>query len=146
MKDEHDKYTLELGSPMPAPRPAGARCQAGEAKTKPIPRRGNAYARTVQDDPLGLAKIPACATSDHPASVFNRTHYVPVSFVAKDWSVTPRRIRSLLAAQRLEGRRQENGYWEVVYPYHFIIGTRGPVLKRQQAPKRGRPKLAWSAE
>ena len=39
--------------------------------------------------------------------------YVPVSFVAKDWNVTPRRIRALLAAQRLQGRREANGYWEV---------------------------------
>jgi len=115
-------------------------------KAKPIPKRGNVYARVVQDDPYGLAQIPACATSDHPASVITRTHYVPVSFVAKDWCVTPRRIRSLLAEKRLDGRQQENGYWEVVYPYRFVIGTRGPVLKRQQTPKRGRPKLVRSAE
>jgi hypothetical protein len=72
--------------------------------------------------------------------------YVPVSFVAKDWNVTPRRIRSLLAAERLTGRQGANGYWEVAYPYRFIIGTRGPVLKRQQKPKRGRPKLEERAE
>lgn len=60
--------------------------------------------------------------------------YVPVSFVAKDWSVTPRRIRSLLATGRLLGRVQDNGYWEVHYPYSFTFGTRGPSLKRQQRP------------
>ena len=61
--------------------------------------------------------------------------YVPVSFVARDWKVTPRRIRALLAAGRLQGRLQENGYWEVCYPYSFTFGTRGPGLKRQQKPE-----------
>ncbi|MDP2759870.1 MAG: hypothetical protein Q8O64_05610 [Sideroxyarcus sp.] len=59
-------------------------------------------------------------------------HFVPVSFVAKDWNVTARRIRALLAAGRLAGRVQENGYWEVRFPYLLTFGTRGPVLKRQQ--------------
>ena len=58
--------------------------------------------------------------------------FVPVSFVAKDWKVTPRRIRSLLAAGRLAGRLQVNGYWEVRYPYFLSLGTRGPALKHQQ--------------
>ena len=62
--------------------------------------------------------------------------FVPVSFVAKDWQVTPRRIRALLAAGRLAGRLQENGYWEVRFPYSFTFGTRGPGLKRQQKPKK----------
>lgn len=65
--------------------------------------------------------------------------FVPVSFVAKDWNVIPRRIRALLASGRLAGRRQENGYWEVLYPYSFTFGTRGPSLKRQQRPPK-RPK------
>ncbi len=101
------------------------------AKGKPQPKRGNWPARTVLED--GAAIIL-------PGSI-NPPRYVPVSFVAKDWNVTPRRIRSLLAAQRLEGRREVNGYWVVAYPYRYIIGTRGPLLKRQQKPKRGRPKL-----
>lgn len=62
--------------------------------------------------------------------------FVPVSFVAKDWKVSSRRIRALLAALRLEGRRQENGYWEVAYPYRFTFGQRGPALKRQQKAER----------
>jgi len=107
------------------------------------PKRGNSFARTVQEESAG--KLPACATTPTPNSL-SRSYFVPVSFVAKDWNVTPRRIRSLLAAQRLEGRQEANGYWEVAYPYRFIIGTRGPVLKRQQKPKRGRPKSAGSAE
>jgi hypothetical protein len=80
------------------------------------------------------------------ASSSVKDNYVPVSFVADDWNVTPRRIRSLLAAGRLNGRREANGYWEVAYPYCFIIGTRGPALKRQQKPKRGRPKTEEKAE
>lgn len=66
-------------------------------------------------------------------------HYVPVSFVAKDWNVTPRRIRALLASGRLVGCLRENGYWEVRFPYLFTFGTRGPSLKRQQRPPK-RPK------
>lgn len=63
-------------------------------------------------------------------------HLVPVSFVAKDWKVTPRRIRALLAAGRLEGCRQDNGYWEVYHPYRVVYGLRGPALKRQKKPER----------
>jgi len=58
--------------------------------------------------------------------------FVPVSFVAKDWKVNTRRIRSLLADFRLEGRRLDNGYWEVAYPYRFTFGQRGPALKRSR--------------
>lgn len=110
---------------------------------KPQPKRGNSFARTVREHITGEA--PACATTDSPAASLWKNYFVPVSFAAKDWNVTSRRIRALLAAQRLEGRRQENGYWEVAYPYRFIMGTRGPVLKRQQKPKRGRPKAELSA-
>ena len=108
------------------------------------PKRGNAFVRQVREDQP--AKLPECASTDSPVGTLNPSHYVPVSFVAKDWNVTPRRIRSLVAAQRLVGRQGANGYWEVVYPYRFIIGTRGPQLKRQQKPKRGRPKSVGSAE
>jgi hypothetical protein len=94
------------------------------------PKRGNLFHRTVIVKALSPVDV----------------NYVPVSFVAKDWNVTSRRIRSLLAAGRLAGRREINGYWEVCYPYRFIIGTRGPVLKRQQKPKRGRLLSVVSAE
>lgn len=69
-------------------------------------------------------------------SVWMGSYFVPVSFVAKAWNVTPRRIRALLCAGRLEGRLQPNGYWEVVYPYKFTIGRRGPALKRSQKQER----------
>lgn len=106
------------------------------------PKRGSQIERIVREAAAGDA--PACATTDNPASI-NKNYFVPVSFAAKDWNVTPRRIRSLLTATRLEGRRQVNGYWEVAYPYRFIIGTRGPALKRSQTPKRGRPKAELRA-
>jgi hypothetical protein len=73
-------------------------------------------------------------------------NFVPVSFVAKDWNVTPRRIRALLSAGRLDGRVQVNGYWEVRYPYSFVFGTRGPSLKRQQKPAKRPQLVAASAE
>ena len=77
----------------------------------------------------------AAAAAVLPQKRFTR-YFVPVSFVAKDWNVTPRRIRALLAAGRLEGRLQDNGYWEVAHPYRFTFGLRGPALKRSQKPER----------
>ena len=110
------------------------------AKGKPQPKRGNWLARTVREDAPAVIPPGLPALID-PTGAINRTRYVPVSFVAKDWNVTPRRIRSLLVAKRLEGHREVNGYWVVSYPYHYIMGTRGPLLKRQRKPKRGRPPL-----
>ncbi len=96
------------------------------------PKRGNSYARQVREE---HSQAPACATKS--SSERWAIYYVPVSFVAKDWNVTARRIRFLLSEGRLEGRQTTNGYWEVAYPYRFVIGTRGPVLKRQQEPAKG---------
>ena len=64
------------------------------------------------------------------------TQFLPVSFVAKDWQVSPRRIRFLLCEGRLKGRLLDNGYWEVAYPYLYLLGTRGSALKRMQKPER----------
>jgi hypothetical protein len=61
--------------------------------------------------------------------------YLPVSMVARDWAVSPRRVRALLLAGRLAGRQQENGYWEVLYPYTVTEGRRGPQMRRR-APKK----------
>lgn len=124
-----------------ASRPIRPAAPAAGAKSRP--KRGDRFARLVSEDPA--VKLPDCATSDSPVGSLNSSHYVPVSFVAKDWNVTSRRIRSLLAAKRLEGLQQANGYWVVSYPYRFIIGTRGPALKRSQASKRGRPKAELRA-
>jgi hypothetical protein len=56
---------------------------------------------------------------------------VPVSMAAKDWRVTPRRIRALLASGRLEGRK-DGGHWVVAFPYRYTFGSRGAQLKRFQ--------------
>lgn len=64
------------------------------------------------------------------------TQFLPVSFVAKDWQVSPRRIRFLLGEGRLKGRLLDNGYWEVAYPYLYLLGTRGSALKRMQKQER----------
>ncbi len=61
---------------------------------------------------------------------------LPVSAVAREWGVTPRRVRALLVAGRLSGRQLANGYWEVFYPYRYVFGKRGPVLKCQQRQDR----------
>jgi len=73
------------------------------------------------------------ASSDRPGACFVR--YLPVAFAARDWKVSVRRIRALLAAKRLEGRQEPNGYWEVAYPYRFTFGQRGPALKRSRKPE-----------
>lgn len=57
--------------------------------------------------------------------------WLPVSHVAKDWGVSTRRVRVLLDGGRLDGRKQENGYWEVKFPYSITTGTRGPASRRE---------------
>lgn len=88
----------------------------------------------VFDEQCETGKLPKGAERKPVAAFGTYAHFVPVSFVAKDWNVTPRRVRALLAAGRLHGQVQPNGYWEVRYPYIFTMGTRGPALKRQQRP------------
>ena len=104
-----------------------------DIRTKPF----NYYGRATVDAASNGASLPACAEL-LPLPIFAAVdgYFVPVSFVAKDWNVTPRRIRALLAAGRLAGRLQDNGYWVVHYPYLFTLGTRGPTLKRNQKPKK----------
>jgi len=144
MKDEHDQHTKDLIADAGVP--SSARVERSSPRGDRQPKRGNSVARTIRESlPMDGKGLPDCLKRETGAFGYLQA-FVPVAFVAKDWQVTSRRIRSLLAAKRLEGRRQENGYWEVAYPYHFIIGTRGPVLKKQQAPKRGRPKLVVIGE
>jgi hypothetical protein len=54
----------------------------------------------------------------------------------------------MLVEGRLNGRRLENGYWEVFYPYSYVFGTRGPQIKRQRdlperAPKKAERMQEW---
>jgi len=136
--------------PIKPPQAATAHPPQGGAlagkRGKAQPKRGSAFARRREDVPSSKAPIPDCATNSAPASALWGNYFVPVSFAANDWKVTSRRIRSLLAEGRLTGRRLDNGYWEVAYPYQYYIGTRGPALKRSQLPKRGRPKLVGITE
>ncbi len=72
--------------------------------------------------------MPACARlAGIPNMEGLEGYFVPVAFAAKDWGVIPRRIRALLAAGRLAGRKEANGYWEVLYPYALTLGRRGPA-------------------
>jgi len=129
MNDEqqHEAKAAEAASAPPA-----HAAQPPPRKAKPQPKPFDAI-RSVPDEKAFCAPKPECAKTVL-AFGFEGGHFVPVSFVAKDWNVTPRRIRALLAAGRLAGRLQENGYWEVRFPYSFTFGTRGPGLKRQQRP------------
>jgi len=56
---------------------------------------------------------------------------VPVAMAAKDWKVTPRRIRFLLNEGRLEGHRGLNAYWLVclILPLPLHIRGKGHGFK-----------------
>lgn len=101
--------------------------------------------QSVRKHATGSGRAPSAkpvlldASADRPGARFVR--YVPVAFAALDWKVSARRIRALLAAKRLEGRREANGYWEVAYPYRFTFGQRGPALKRSRKPEAKREPL-----
>jgi len=83
---------------------------------------------------LAPGREVCAAPAAHPPP--DASSFVPVAMAARDWKVSPRRIRVLLVESRLEGRREANGYWEVAYPYRFTFGQRGPALKRQQKQER----------
>lgn len=138
MKDENDHYTAEIiqlpaaagGVGTKHPTPQGCGALPIETKAKPFDGRKSVMDRQTEFAPK--PKEGRLAYSNGIQSI----SFVPVAFAAKDWSVTPRRIRALLAEGRLAGQMQPNGYWEVRYPYLYTFGTRGPSLKRQQRPKK----------
>jgi len=78
---------------------------------------------------------PSKLTDDGTPGGYGRP-VVSVSSVAREWGISPRRVRVMLAEGRLDGRQLDNGYWEVNYPYRYIFGTRGPAMKRQQKQER----------
>lgn len=83
-----------------------------------------------------FAPAPGCAVQA-PVPGYEgilESYYVPVMFAALDWGVSVRRIRYLLTAGRLHGRRNSNGTWLVMHPYVFTFGRRGPPLKRYNRP------------
>lgn len=110
MKDEHDKSTLPL-----------AELEASTLLARDPQGRALSHAKLIMDRRLramqGLVTL------------------LPVSMVAKEWVVSPRRVRALLLAGRLAGQQGENGYWEVCYPYTITEGRRGPQMRRK-APKK----------
>ncbi|MFA6972012.1 MAG: hypothetical protein WC208_11510 [Gallionella sp.] len=63
--------------------------------------------------------------------------WIPVSMAAKDFGISTRRIRALLAAGRLLGRQLDNGYWEVGFPFRVAMARRGPQLlvRRPKKPE-----------
>lgn len=75
---------------------------------------------------------PQGAQPATPSSCADMRSVVPASSVARDWGISARRVRVMLADGRLEGRQLENGYWEVYFPYRYVFGTRGPAIKRQR--------------
>lgn len=140
MKDEKDYSTVDFIAPAQGQQVAGRDAQRHAAPApmcRPQPKKQARRAkqfdsyRSVMDVESFVAPKPEGAKLVIAPGI-EGGHFVPVSFVAKDWSVTPRRIRALLCDGRLLGRLQENGYWEVRFPYSYTFGTRGPGLKRQQ--------------
>ncbi|BBJ22612.1 hypothetical protein [Candidatus Nitrotoga sp. AM1P] len=125
----------DLASPAKAVRDAKRRAlPAGEAKFKRLPRQS-------------MCMPPEGAKSSMPGFSlgFGRS-FVPVSSVARDWGISPRRVRMMLTEGRLDGRQLENGYWEVSYPYNYIFGTRGPAIKRQRDLPEKPKKQEWKPE
>lgn len=138
MKDIHDKQTLdaldaaEVGECASGAPPSGAAKRKfkrlpGYSANRP-PELVDSFTGEVMHGKPSKPELHA----DAEFAGWLGGYVVPVSFVAKDWGVSTRRVRALLCQGRLDGRLQPNGYWEVFYPYRYIMGTRGPGLKRQQ--------------
>jgi hypothetical protein len=111
MKDENDNATIGFISQDELAR---------QRKHKRLPRQ------SIYKQPSGAKPAnEGCELGFGPS-------VVPVASVARDWGISARRVRVMLAEGRLEGRQLENGYWEVFYPYRYMFGTRGPAIKRQR--------------
>lgn len=128
MKDEHDNRTIDLkicetSTVKPLPAPQARIAGSVEVSKRPYVQHFE-RAHVVTRSTVRMVRFDLRLNADE--------QFLPVSHVAKDWQVSPRRIRSLLAAGRLAGRILANGYWEVRYPYFLSLGTRGPALKHQQ--------------
>lgn len=140
MKDEHDKCTIELlpGQAAAEAAPPGqtrAPDRHIDGKPKRLPRQ------SVCRPPEGAKLLKPGVPLGFGQSV------VPVSSVARDMGISARRVRVMLAEGRLAGQQLENGYWEVFYPYRYILGTRGPALTRQRnLPEPTRRKLERNSD
>jgi len=123
MKDDSDRYTLDMHEP------------AKPRRSRKAPPAGLPVRPLILDE----ATAPPTLASDSAASGLPaRPNFVPVVFVARDWGVTPRRIRALLAEGRLSGEQLGNGCWQVRFPYLYAEGLRGPVPRRHLRPAKPR--------
>lgn len=110
MKDEHDNHTGDF-------------LQAAGDGGGPV--SGHTASPAAEDERcLYEAQQRACQLMET---------WLPPSLVARQWNVSSRRVRALLASGRLKGRQNENGYWEVSFPYTITEGRRGPPLRRREA-------------
>lgn len=110
MKDEHDKSTVDLVE-----------------RTEHVPQGRAPYSLKVVRPEPALKTEHAIYIAQQRARQ-QMESWLPVALVAKDLCVSPRRIRALLDAERIAGRRLENGYWEVKFPYTITAGRRGPLV------------------
>lgn len=127
MKDEHDKQTLDYFG-MPVAEAANA------PRARAAPPSARKPKRLPNQSSITLPEGAKPELSGLPLG-FGRS-VVPVSAVAREWGISARRVRVMLAEGRLSGRLLPNGYWEVFFPYCYTFGTRGPGLKRHQKQER----------
>ncbi len=157
MKDEHDSFTAEIihiGSAAASKEKAAATRQktrekreAYRAESAALTAQAQREAQQREEAVYQMAEAAKKAKPDPLAKAANAVNiaiqrdsqkletWLPVSAVAVHFQVTPRRIRALLSDGRLSGRVQENGYWEVQFPYAFKFGTRGPQLRKIRPAK-----------
>lgn len=114
---------LKLCTPVA---PAGAATQATPGAVHPGERKHQRLiGHPVHTPPAGARPEPGTIPG------LGRS-LVPVSAVARHWGISPRRVRQMLEQGRLEGQQRDNGYWEVLYPYRYLLGTRGPRMSQHR--------------
>lgn len=143
MKDVHDKQTASLVGISEVPPVAPLGTVAASALPEKRKFKFQFLPRTYGHTPEGTK----AADAGNPYWPMHGRSVVPVSSVARDWGISSRRVRAMLAEGRLEGRQLASGYWEVFYPYRYVIGTRGPATTRQKntppRPKKAERMQEW---
>lgn len=110
--------------------PVGAAGQAVQGTAQPLAGKSK-KTRFLGES---IFRPPEGAIEDAAPNANPQRMVMPAAAVARQWGISTRRVRQMLEQGRLEGRQQANGYWEVLYPYRYQLGTRGPQLKRQREP------------
>ena len=128
MKQQNDVSALPVSSDSDKrPQAVGGVAGTGAAITEDTPKKFKQLRGTARH------QCPADALPEHQwAAIGFGRMLVPVSSVASQWGISPRRVRQMLEQGRLEGRQRDNGYWEVFYPFRYQFGTRGPKIKQQR--------------